>query len=280
MKLNSINILAASALIALCSCEKDNPFAYDKGNGQLNLDALKVEYSAATQNVRASEISESFLKPSIADFTVRISGAENKEYSYSAMPELVYLPQGSYTVEAYYGEDQDAAFNSPYFYGKGTNPFEIIADKITKYDETVVCRLSNVLVSIDFSKVGVACTDLNVAVKAGEAGTELNFTDKATDQVGCFRYVEGSNTLIATFSGKINGTEFSQVKTFEDVARGNHYKISFTIIVPIDSDTLVAGDITIDTRVESEDKNIEITPEENENNYTDIRPTEGTQNND
>lgn len=282
MKARIIYMIAAAALTALCSCEKDNPFAYSKGNGRLDTEAMRVAYSSESHSVRADEdetIEERF-NPAIEKFTVRLTNTETnatQEYTYGDMPEIIQLEEGTYSVEAYKGDDPEAGWNKPYFHGAASKDIVIEADRTTRCEETVTCGISNILVSVDFSKLSVTCDDLKVSVKTGESGTELDFTtaedaSKAGAPVGCFKYV-GSNTLIATFTGSVNGNSFSQLRTFEDVEPGNHYKISFNIIVPVDEDTGVSGTIQVNTEVESEDVNFNIIPDDEEE-FEDFRPHE------
>ena len=73
-----------------------------------------------------------------------------------------------------YGDGVKAAFDAPFYLGE-SNQFSIEKDKVTDNIGTIVCRLSNVKVSILFDPElkAVMDADAKVSVKVGENGTYL-----------------------------------------------------------------------------------------------------------
>ncbi len=104
-------LLAASAICALPSCDKEAAFSMKPGEGQLNCDALSVDYINRGRNTRAANVE-------IGDFNVNFVNTATEEvarsFKYSEMPELVALPAGNYRAEAAYGDNPIAEWEDPY----------------------------------------------------------------------------------------------------------------------------------------------------------------------
>ena len=258
------NILVNIALLlGVASCSSEAPFSRETGEGEGRFlsSAMSVELKTDEKLVRATGV------PDVNDFTVEFVSADDAEkivdrYTYGKMPEVVTLPVGDYVVRAYYGgeyeEGGDAAFSAPYYLGESER-FSIEKDKIKDNIGTIVCRLSNVKVTIlfDESLVRVMSPDSKVSVKVGDSGS-LDFT-KDTQESGYFAYVEGSSTMAAVFSGVVDGDETIETKTYDNVMPGNHYRITFKLHVvdpnePGDINPGAPGDeIKIDATVNLED---------------------------
>lgn len=228
--------LNIALLLFLGACSQEAPFIEDKeeGEGRFLSSALSVEVSTDERLVR----SESDGVPDVADFTVAFYDADHpdvvvKSFTYGSMPEVVTLPVADYIVKAYYGgtygaDDSKAAFGAPYYLGE-SNRFSVAKDMIIDTVDPIVCRLSNVRVTILFDEKLVAAMDedAKVSVRVGQSGA-LDFT-KATDKSGYFAFDEGSNTMSAEFSGVINGEPVIESKSYDNVKPGNHYRITFKL---------------------------------------------------
>lgn len=276
-----LSIWAAAALIGLSGCEKESFFNTDDGEGQLNCRSLSVDY-INSGNTRAGV--------NVGDFTVDfINESSNtvvKSFLYSEMPEVVSLPVGYYSIHAEYGDNPDAGWEAPYYIGESKNKFTIQAGKITDSVDPVECELSNirVRVNIDDLGLGIVGNDAKVVVRAGDSGS-LTFDKTSADRSGYFRYVTGSRTLTATFSGTVDGVYVDAIaRAYDDVAKGNSYVINFTISRP---DELEPGDIQIgdddndgihvDAVINVKDENIVIDPDDpgQDNELVDdMRPVE------
>lgn len=274
-------LLALLMVISLGACSKEALFEGDDsaaGEGRLLRDALSV--SLANENgpksVKGRRVSRA---PEVGDFDVAFlrDGNDTPEatYKYSEMPEVITLPAGSYVVRASYGDNPSAAWESPYYMGESS--MVIVADEITDEVDPVVCKFSNVRVSIEFdAKLRQAMgSDAKVTVKVGESGS-LDFTVADEDRSGYFAYVENSHTLAATFSGTVEGYPSSETKTYDNVAPGTHYRITFRLHDAGEDDPgFIGGDdiVVVDASVESEDMNRSV--ESGETNIVDdMRPKE------
>ena len=221
----------------LASCANEAPFSQEakqEGEGKFLAHSLKVEVRSNETMVRSSDV------PDVNDFTVVFINTEenNSEiehpYQYSDLPEVVTLPVGSYVVKAYYGGDLTkptyvARFSAPYYLGE-SEIFQIENNKIIDDLDPVVCKLANVKVTINFDAelVKQMSEDSKVTVTVGDDDSSLEFKASTTES-GYFAYVEGSSTLIASFSGDIEGDPTVETKTYTDVKPGTHYNITFKL---------------------------------------------------
>lgn len=217
----------------MVSCSQESPFDVDvtEGAGRFLSSSLSVEVRPEGQNTKAAV-------PDVSDFTIDFFDTSNPSepfvsYVYGDMPDIVTLPAGTYKVGASFGGEygtsgEKAAFDTPYYYGS-SEEFKVEANKIVDRIETIVCKLSNVRVSIKFDDdlLAVMSSDSKVSVKVGESGA-LDFTPQTTSD-GYFAYDEGSNTLAATFDGEVEGYPTNETKTYNDVKPGNYYKITFRL---------------------------------------------------
>lgn len=195
-------------------------------NGTLSLGKMMVTIANNQQNKEATRA------VSVENFTIDIvqGGEIVKSWRYADMPSVVELPVGDYTAKAHLGVPEVAAFDAPYY--EGEESFSIRRDEITEV-KTIECGLANVRVTILFddalkAKMG---SDCKVNVVMGSEGS-LDFTVADENHSGYFAYVEGSNTLVATFSGTVNGAAESSQKLYTDVAPGNHYRITYRLHTP------------------------------------------------
>lgn len=232
------NIYIGLAALALTACNSEAPFdgAGKEGSGRILTNAIELE-------VRAEDmVTRSVAVPVPADFTVEIyhaseddktkpAGEPVESYPYTDMPEVITLNVGDYVATAYYGgeygEGKNAAFDAPYYLG--TEAFTITEGKIVTDLATIICRPANVKVSVNFDEElqKSMSPDSKVTVKVGDGGS-LDFT-KDTDQDGYFEFVDGSTTLAATFTGKVDGVETTEIKTYEGVKPGLYYRVTFRL---------------------------------------------------
>lgn len=271
----------AAGLLA-SSCSKESPFENEMPlqTGKLMTESLTVSLhnpdgprSVKNRNVRMGA-------PEKDLFTVEFikDGKVVKEYNYAEMPEIVTLPVGDYKARAYYGTNPDAAWESPFYEGETENVFTIESDKITEKVDPIVCKIANVRVSVDFdpvllSKMGDDCT---VTVVAGEKGT-LQFDKNTTSKSGYFAFVEDSPTLVATFSGTVDGFETTESKTFTNVAPGKYYQITFRLHEPNDDNPgNIGGDdmIIVDASVISSEIDGSVDDPDDEVIEGNMRPSE------
>lgn len=269
-------IVSAAAILSLAACEKENSFVFDTENGQLDCKSLDVDY--INDQTRAAGIS-------VNDFTINFINTATSEivrtFKYSAMPELVTLPVGNYKVAASFGDNPVADWDAPFYFGN--SDFSIKVGEITDNVDPVECTLSNIRVSVNIDDLGLGIVDddWKVIVRAGKEG-ELEFNNSKAGKHGYFRYVEGSNTITATFSGTVDGESIEgKTYTFNDAAAGNAYGINFNINRPnnVDpGDITINDDITIDATITIKDVTQTVNPDEQEDKplVDDMRPVDGS----
>lgn len=261
--IKSILLLTLAIVVAsLTSC--DSPLYPDgesgKETGRVSLARMAVSVSNAEQVI------ESKASVEVGTFTVNIKneeGAVVSSFKYAEMPELLALEVGKYTVEAYNAEEQLAAFDAPYFYGV-SKEFEVKANEITDVDP-IVCKLSNVKVGIFYSDElkKLMGNDVVVTVKVADS-EELDFVADET-RAGYFKYVEGNKTIVATFSGTVDGYKVSDYKVLANaVAPGNYHKITFSIkdapLPPDENGQIGSSGLNMDATVTRVDFNGNVNP--------------------
>lgn len=244
-----LNIFLSVLLVAIsASCSKENPFPDDNGKGKVNTRSLAVEL------VNEENIMKTRAGVDVADFTVQFflkgETAPKASFRYGDMPEVVELPVGTYYAKAFFGANASAAWDAPYYEGHTLSDFDVKANQVTMVSDPIVCKLSNVKVTVIFAEElsSVMSADSKVSVKVGEHGSTLDFTKADADRSGYFAFVEGSTTLAAIFTGEVEGHQTTETKVYDDVRPGNHYRIVFTLHSPSDEEP---GDISVQLRVDA-----------------------------
>lgn len=265
-------------------CSKEDPFPGDgvgDGQGSILKSALQVELQneeGLDQVFGRPSLNTRAVVPAADDFTVNFykEGEETAvaTYLFSEMPEVVTLPAGAITAVATYGDNAAQDWEAPYY--KGETKFIVVADRVTDDVDPIVARLANVRVSIVFAPglKEAMSADAKVTVVVGENGT-LDFTQNDEERSGYFAYVENSRTLTATFNGKIDGFDTVETKGYDNVAPGNHYRITFKLRnAAEDGEGDINGGLTVDASVEVVDMNVSVDPDDDVID-DDMRPVEG-----
>ncbi len=277
MNKHIFGVIGAGLLLFASGCSKDNPFdGPGVETGAVSRSSIAVSVNTAEYIVRSADVD-------VNDVTVAFIAEGETEpyvsYRYGDMEEIVTLPVGVYTAVATYGENEVAAWDAPYYTGSSSK-FNVIADKVTTDIDPIVCTLSNVKVSIlfDDALTAVMGADSKVSVKVGESG-ELDFSKGDAERVGYFRFdantaPDTKNTLVATFNGTVSGSAVIESKTYDNVAPGNHYRITFRLHDHDVSQGNASAGVTVDASVETVDKEGNVIPED-ELLADDSRPNEG-----
>lgn len=166
---------------------------------------------------------------STADFVVRIlNGSEVvAEYSsYSKMPEIITLPVGSYSVEAYSPDLQDAAWDAPYYYG--VENFTIEKNKLTEVS-TLVCYFANIKVNVGYSEDLKALLDLDVKVNVTVGNGSLDFLATKPTATGYFKAADTENTLIAVLTGTVDGQYITSTQQIAGIKAGEAHQITYSL---------------------------------------------------
>lgn len=216
-------VLAVSAT----SCTETSPVE-PTDEGTLRLSSLGVEVSNVETVVRKSRSEATVdLNPYIVTIYNQDQPTEKvREWTYANMPEVIALPVGKYRVDVCSHEVQKAEWDKPLF--KGSKEFEIENGKIVDLG-VVTCTFASIKVTVNFTdalkeQMGSDCK-VNVAANDD---AELDFTVDET-RSGYFEAVDGSSTLVATFTGTVKGNVENVYRIYTDVAAGQHYIITFSL---------------------------------------------------
>lgn len=224
-------ILAMMMLAVATGC-KDESWHHEgpeKKYGTLSFQSMDFEISGMEQQEEGSR------SEGADNFVVEISDATGvvDRYSYTALPDKVELEVGDYSVKVRTSEVYKAAWEKPYYEGLQN---VTIAENSTTEVEKVVCRLSNIKVSIaiaeDLRKL--MANDCKVLVIANDEG-ELEFTldDIDNGKAGYFEYTNSSKTLVATLTGTVDGKQLSLQAIYNDLEPGQH-RIIYYSLKPVD----------------------------------------------
>lgn len=267
MNTKIFSCLAAAALaLGFSACSDDDWNPKTSNEGQLSLKSMALEVVDAQKDIETNKGRAS--ADDTSSFLVEIydaQGALAYNWTYSSMPEIVTLPVGDYTVKAYSHKVQKAEWEGRYY--EGSRSFKIENNKITEI-EPVVCKFANIAVSIKFDdKLKEAMADdAKVTVIANDEGS-LEFGKNET-RTGYFQYVDASMTLIATFSGKVQGYDEEIRVPLTDIEAGQHRIITFTLkkgdpTVPGESGTISPDQgFNVDYTMEKVDIDGNVTVEE------------------
>ncbi|MCH5234402.1 MAG: DUF4493 domain-containing protein [Muribaculaceae bacterium] len=221
-------IIPIIASLGFVSCSVEKPFegGHASGTGELSKYAFDIDASVM-DNTRATTSQDLIDDFSIVIQKIATTPLTAASYNrYGDMPDVVTLDAGSYKAFATYGENPDAAFEKPYFLGE-SEVFDIVADKITTDIGDIKCKLENVKVTIDFHSSLYNVTDENAYVEVYvNKDASLKFT-KDEKRAGYFKHSDVC-TLTATFHGVVDGVELNEVKTLDNVSKGNEYSLTFS----------------------------------------------------
>ncbi len=285
MKLYKGLFYSIISLALLTGCANEAPFvepSSEQITGQLMTRSLALKMG----NTEGIDISTRAVVPSTDDFKVVIarkgvsaySGTQGSvEYKYSDMPEVLTLPVGEYKVYAHHGDNKPSAWEEPYYYGE--SEFGIDANKITDDVDPIVAKLSNIRVTIVFhpSLLSSMSDDSKVEVRVGNQGV-MTFKPNENKGSAYFKYVDASQTLAATFTGTVDGSQVVETHTHDKVAPGNHYRLTFWMHgIDDDKPGTITGTVSVDTKVEQIDMNNTIDGENEEYLNDDQRPVQGGQ---
>lgn len=263
-KIYLIPLLSAGLLMAGCSKEKGFDEEMSDNEGQVLKTALdmsttsdQIMVTRAEQGVDLSNFKINFIKKG--------ESVAAKSFTYSEMPDVVTLKVGTYTATAELGQDLNAEWENPYFKGQ-SEEFDVEAYKITSFISPIECALMNIKATIAFDETLLAAMspDSYVEVKVGD-NPGLNFTsaEATSGKAGYFKHTN-ENTLVATFHGKVNGSDIVESKSYEGIAKGRWYKLTFKLHQNSGGDPTggASGEIVVDASVTTEDVNADVTLED------------------
>lgn len=146
-------------------------------------------------------------------------------HTVGAAAEPIELPVGPYVIKASTGDNDEAAFNKPYYTGEAS--IDIVAG--TEHSLDITCYLSNVKVTVDFSEeILDNFSEYKVKV-ANSRGGELVFAEETLDEEGYFK--AGENETLSWYLELVNnkGVKYSASGMYEGVLPREHYNFHFSL---------------------------------------------------
>lgn len=225
-------LLAVATTLGSCSDDQwNNDIKNVDGEGRLNVSNLQLAVSNAeiiisdTPSAKVQSRSTIDLSNYIVTVTNNNTGAVAAEWTYSSMPSLPTFAVGNYTLTVESHKVQPVAWDAPYF--RGSETFQITNGNITSV-ESVLCKLANIRVSVNFDENLLAklSGDVNVTVTSSQ-GTSATFTATET-RSAYFAAVENMTTLEVHFQGVVSGTNEDFVSILTGVEAGQYRKVTFS----------------------------------------------------
>lgn len=247
-------LFLVSVLTLFSSCDNENWDSEEllKSEGQLSLQSLTIDVDAAVKEVSRSLNDSSDIDAS--NYIINVVNRNTQEvvnsWKYSDMPEIATLNVGEYTLEVKSHILEPAQWEAPYYYG--TKDFSIRKNEVTEV-ANVTCTLSNVMVSVRYSEAlyNALGDDVKVAISIGSNGV-LEYTRDET-RAGYFELPSLSSTIVAEFTGTVNGKATSLRRVFTEIAVGQHHIITFSL-----NSGSVDPSIIIDANISYEDITIDV----------------------
>lgn len=222
MRLKFLGLLPLAALL-FASCSDEN--GLDSGaTGKLNI-SLKPDYSLTSSVGEDSRATQSQAPEiNLADVTIHIvkdDGSVDKEFPYSELEANSTLPTGAYTLEAYYGSENDEGFEKPYFYGAAE--FHIY-DSETSNPEVLI-SLSNSMVSVTYSEAFKNYFSAYTTTLQSEAGVPVTFSQIENRPA----YLKSGEIAITINATKTTGTQISLQPASIKAKAKTYYNVTFDV---------------------------------------------------
>lgn len=229
--------------------DKNETTEDNRPEGQISLAALKVAVNLDV-NVNISTKAEEGVNTD--NFIIRIFDRDNngklvKEWKYSEMPEIFALKIGNYTAAAYSHDELPAEFDRPFYYGK--QDFTIVENDITEIN-TIECILQSIMVTVEYDDPLKALlgNDVQAIVKVGEG--QLTYAKDET-RAGFFQAAsESENVLTTALTGTIEGAEVHIDRGFNNIKRGEHRIVRYTLKSINEGDNYEGGGADITLRID------------------------------
>lgn len=235
MKLKSISILAWAAVAAAFTGCSDSwvPEVEGAGEGRLNTQSILAEVNTVEDEKKDEDVTKKAtsrssidLSPFLVDVVRTSDNANVASWTYATMPQLPTFAVGSYEVKVRSRVLKDAEWSAPYYLGSQT--FDIRNGEVTDVGP-IVCKLANVRVTIEYGPKLLEATGgegFTITVTS-MPGVYLQYTGKET-RSGYFAY-NGQTTMVARFQGRVNGVDEDFSHVLENIAPGQHRKLTFRL---------------------------------------------------
>lgn len=225
MKIRNQAILLSLVALGLGACSEDNPWALDRGKGKIDLQlSANADVKDALPIVRsgAPELSA----PDVANFAIELRNMDTDQVQTWRTLEDFNAEEdgfdvGSYTLTAYYGNENECGFDKPYF--KGETTVSVLEGRESSVE--VTAQLANVMLSVDYTDdfkayfqdyTVTAHTDGHANVVYGKTETRAGFL------------TPGDITLQVTMMNPSGKTATVTPAQFPAQAR-HHYHVTFDV---------------------------------------------------
>lgn len=220
MKLYRLILISFALLSALVSCN-DRGLEMEQGTGYLD---LRVSRDASVDIVPVAKSGEAAADIIAVTLIPQAGGESVVIEDINQMTEPIKLKTGVYKVVATSGEDKgSAAFDAPVYYGEE----QIEVRNMQVVTKEVVCTLTGVKVTADFSSAFKASFDYKLTVSNGEASLEFSQEAGTLDKEAYFHVTDKLSWVLDVTNAK--GEMFSLTDSYSQVAPRQHYDLYFDI---------------------------------------------------
>lgn len=220
MKLYRLILISFALLSALVSCN-DRGLEMEQGTGYLD---LRVSRDASVDIVPVAKSGEAAADIIAVTLIPQAGGESVVIEDINQMTEPIKLKTGVYKVVATSGEDKgSAAFDAPVYYGEE----QIEVRNMQVVTKEVVCTLTGVKVTVDFSSAFKASFDYKLTVSNGEASLEFSQEAGTLDKEAYFHVTDKLSWVLDVTNAK--GEKFSLTDSYSQVAPRQHYDLYFDI---------------------------------------------------
>ena len=214
-----------TGLLAFTACHSEAMESVSSAKGDLNLSSMKAEVDTNVDTVYVGSRAESTVD--VSNFLVTIYDAQSQkveQWNYNAMPEIVSLAVGTYSIVVTSAETPSNGFDTPYY--KGTATCEIKENEVVDVP-VITCKLANMLFSVEYDEEfqGKMGEDVVTAITVGENSLEIPYSETRSAYLIA---PEGETTsMIVTLKGTIDGESIDYSERFESVKIGVHNIIKY-----------------------------------------------------
>lgn len=220
MKLYRLILISFALLSALVSCN-DRELEMEQGTGYLD---LRVSRDASVDIVPVAKSGEAAADVIAVTLIPQAGGESVVIEDINQMTEPIKLKTGAYKVVATSGEDKgSAAFDAPVYYGEE----QIEVRNMQVVTKEVVCTLTGVKVTADFSSAFKASFDYKLTVSNGEASLEFSQEAGTLDKEAYFHVTDKLSWVLDVTNAK--GEKFFLTDSYSQVAPRQHYDLYFDI---------------------------------------------------
>lgn len=229
-----------TSLLAFTACHSEAMESVSSAKGDLNLSSMKAEVDTNVDTVYVGSRAESTVD--VSNFLVTIYDAQSQkveQWNYNAMPEIVSLAVGTYSIVVTSAETPSNGFDTPYY--KGTATCEIKENEVVDVP-VITCKLANMLFSVEYDEEfqGKMGEDVVTTITVGENSLEIPYSETRSAYLIA---PEGETTsMTVTLKGTIDGESIDYSERFESVKIGVHNIIKYKF-APVSDGS--AGDGTL-----------------------------------